>query len=84
VLVAAALIAVLSHIRFGSANTYHATFAEAAGLRAGQSVRIATVPVGKVDAVDLSSDNSVNVTSPSPRPISLHLDQALIRHERGW
>jgi ABC-type transporter Mla subunit MlaD len=37
VLVAAALIAVLSHIRFGSANTYHATFAEAAPVQVRRS-----------------------------------------------
>jgi phospholipid/cholesterol/gamma-HCH transport system substrate-binding protein len=80
--VAAALIAVLPQIRFGSANTYHAIFAEAAGLGAGQPVRIAAVPVGKVDAVDTASDNSINVTFTVAKPYQLYTStRALIRHE---
>jgi hypothetical protein len=82
VLVAAALIAVLPQIRLGSANTYHANFAEGAGLRAGQPVRIAAVPVGKVDAVDKASDNSINVTLTIAKTYRLYTStRALIRHE---
>jgi hypothetical protein len=82
VLVAAALVVVLPQVHFGSANAYHANFAEAAGLRAGQSVRIATVPVGEVDAVDLASDNSVNVSFTVPKTYQLYTStRALIRHE---
>jgi ABC-type transporter Mla subunit MlaD len=82
VLVVAALIAVLPQVRFGSANAYHANFAEVAGLRAGQSVRIATVPVGKVDAVDPASDSSVNVTFTVAKTYQLYTStRALIRHE---
>lgn len=82
VLVAAALVAVLAQVRFGSANAYHANFAEAAGLRAGQSVRIATVPVGKVDAVDRASDDSVNVTFTVAKTYQLYTStRALIRRE---
>jgi ABC-type transporter Mla subunit MlaD len=78
---AAALIAVLPQIRFGSANTYHANFAEAAGLRAGQPVRIAAVPVGKVDAVDKASDRSINVTFTVAKTYQLYTStRALIRH----
>jgi virulence factor Mce-like protein len=82
VLVAAALIAVLQQIRFGAANTYHANFAEAAGLRAGQPVRIAAVPVGKVDAVDKASDNGIDVTFTVAKTYQLYTStRALIRHE---
>jgi ABC-type transporter Mla subunit MlaD len=82
VLVAAALIAVLPQIRLGSANTYHANFAEGAGLRAGQPVRIAAVPVGKVDAVDKASDDSINVTFTVAKTYQLYTStRALIRHE---
>jgi ABC-type transporter Mla subunit MlaD len=82
VLVAAALIAVRQQIRFGSANTYHANFAEAAGLRAGQPVRIAAVPVGKVDAVDSTSDNSIDVTFTVAKAYRLYTStRALIRLE---
>jgi ABC-type transporter Mla subunit MlaD len=82
VLVAAALVAVLQQIRFGSANSYHANFAEAAGLRPGQPVRIAAVPVGKVDAVDSASDNSIDVTFAVAKTYQLYTSTlALIRHE---
>jgi virulence factor Mce-like protein len=82
VLVAAALVAVLPQVRFGSANAYHANFADAAGLRAGQSVRIATVSVGKVDAVDRASDDSVNVTFTVAKTYQLYTStRALIRRE---
>jgi phospholipid/cholesterol/gamma-HCH transport system substrate-binding protein len=82
VLVAAALIAVLRQIRFGSANTYHANFAEGAGLRVGQSVRIAAVPVGEVDAVDKASDDSINVTFTVAKTYQLYTStRALIRLE---
>jgi virulence factor Mce-like protein len=82
VLVVAALIAVLPQIRLGSANTYHANFAEGAGLRAGQPVRIAAVPVGKVDAVDTASDNSIDVTFTIAKTYQLYTStRALIRHE---
>lgn len=37
----------------GGGNTYHAAFSEAAGLKAGDEVRIAGVKVGKVEKVDL-------------------------------
>ena len=82
VLVAAAQIAVLPQIRFGWANSHHANFAERAGLRAGEPVRIAAVPVGKVDAVDKASDNSINVTFTVAKTYQLYTStRALIRHE---
>lgn len=45
----------------GGGTVYEAQFSEAAGLRAGDEVRIAGVRVGKVDAVDLG-DTTVDVT----------------------
>jgi phospholipid/cholesterol/gamma-HCH transport system substrate-binding protein len=39
----------------GGGDTYHAAFAEAGGLRAGDPVRIAGVTVGKVTGVDLEN-----------------------------
>jgi ABC-type transporter Mla subunit MlaD len=81
-LVAAALIAAFPQIRFGQANTYHASFAEAAGLRAGQPVRISAVPVGTVDGVDKASDNSISVTFTVDKTYQLYTStRALIRHE---
>ena len=46
-LVAAGLVVVFGQFRFGSGNTFHATFTEASRLKAGQDVRIAGVPVGR-------------------------------------
>ena len=60
-LVAAGLIVVFGQFRFASGNTFHATFAEASRLKAGQDVRIAGVPVGSVQAVKLNPDNTVDV-----------------------
>ncbi len=45
----------------GSGDTYHASFAEAGGLKANDEVRIAGVRVGKVTGIDLAG-NKVDVT----------------------
>ncbi|WP_319451031.1 MULTISPECIES: MCE family protein [unclassified Mycobacterium] len=60
-LVAAGLVVVFGQFRFASGNTFHANFAEASRLKAGQDVRIAGVPVGSVKKVKLNPDNSVDV-----------------------
>jgi len=60
-LVAAGLVVVFGQFRFSSSNTFHATFADASRLRAGQDVRIAGVPVGSVDSVTLNPDNTVDI-----------------------
>jgi phospholipid/cholesterol/gamma-HCH transport system substrate-binding protein len=60
-LVAAGLVVVFGQFRFSSGETYHATFAEASRLKAGQDVRIAGVPVGSVKEIDLNPDNTVDV-----------------------
>ncbi len=61
-LVGAGLVVVFGQFRFASGNTFHATFAEASRLKAGQDVRIAGVPVGSVKGVKLNPDNTVDVT----------------------
>ncbi|MFI5426506.1 MlaD family protein [Aeromicrobium sp. UC242_57] len=45
----------------GGGDTYHAEFAEIGGLKAGNEVRIAGVPVGKVNGIELAG-NKVRVT----------------------
>ncbi|GAA0336814.1 MCE family protein [Actinoallomurus spadix] len=42
---------------FAGGTTYSAAFSEAAGLKAGEEVRIAGVKVGKVSSVDLDGDH---------------------------
>jgi phospholipid/cholesterol/gamma-HCH transport system substrate-binding protein len=61
VMVAAGLVLVFGKFRFSSGQTYHATFAEASRLKAGQDVRIAGVPVGSVKGISLNPDNTVDV-----------------------
>jgi phospholipid/cholesterol/gamma-HCH transport system substrate-binding protein len=59
------LIALLMVLAFNAANlpvigggtTYHAAFAEAAGLKPGDEVRVAGVKVGKVKGIDLEGDH---------------------------
>jgi phospholipid/cholesterol/gamma-HCH transport system substrate-binding protein len=68
-LTAAALAAVLAFNlqRFEGGTGYSAAFSEAAGLKAGEEVRIAGVKVGKVTNVDLEGDHvRVKFTSSSP------------------
>jgi phospholipid/cholesterol/gamma-HCH transport system substrate-binding protein len=43
--------------RFSGSTTYSAAFSEAAGLKAGEEVRIAGVKVGKVESVGLEGDH---------------------------
>lgn len=59
VIVVAVLLALnLQSIPFiGGGTVYHAAFAEAAGLKSGEEVRIAGVKVGKVESVDLDGDH---------------------------
>ena len=59
--VAAGLVVVFGDFRFGPESTYHATFIDASRLKAGQKVRIAGVPVGKVSGLKLNPDNTVDV-----------------------
>ncbi|WP_040798608.1 MCE family protein [Nocardia higoensis] len=55
------LILVFGQYRGGSATGYSAVFADASGLRRGDTVRIAGVPVGTVRGVELREDHSVLV-----------------------
>src|ERR1700755_357131 len=80
-LVGAGLIVVFGQFRFASGNTYHATFAEASRLKAGQDVRIAGVPVGSVKGVELNPDNTVDVTFDVSNRYQLYTStRALVRY----
>lgn len=56
-LVNAGLILVFGQLRSGGATTYAAEFTSASGLKAGDKVRIAGVPVGAVTSVALTEDH---------------------------
>lgn len=54
--------AVMGETRPGDRTAYHATFDDVSGLMPGDQVRVAGVTVGKVDAVRVRDDASVQVT----------------------
>ncbi|MEE2032702.1 MCE family protein [Rhodococcus chondri] len=61
VLVFAGLAVVFSQARFTGSEGYHATFTDVSGLKSGDKVRIAGVPVGSVGGVDIGDDNHAEV-----------------------
>ena len=81
-LVAAMLVVVFGEFRFASENRYHATFEQASRLKAGQDVRIAGVPVGRVNAVTLNENNTVDVSFDVDKRYQLYTSsKALVRYE---
>jgi len=56
------LFLVFGEYRSGSTSDYSAVFTDASSLEAGDSVRVAGVRVGTVDAITLRSDNTVVVS----------------------
>jgi phospholipid/cholesterol/gamma-HCH transport system substrate-binding protein len=56
-----AIIAVFGQLRFEPRNTYYAVFSNVSGLKEGTFVRIAGVEVGKVKAITVRDDATVNV-----------------------
>ncbi|TQF67011.1 MCE family protein [Rhodococcus spelaei] len=61
VLVNAGLILVFGQIRGGGANTYAAEFVNVSGLKSGDKVRIAGVPVGAVSSVAFGENHRAQV-----------------------
>jgi phospholipid/cholesterol/gamma-HCH transport system substrate-binding protein len=81
-LVAAMLVVVFGQFRFASEEDYHATFTDASRLKAGQDVRIAGVPVGKVGAVKLNPDNTVDVAFNVDKRYKLYTStRAVVRYQ---
>ncbi|MGW0044927.1 MCE family protein [Rhodococcus sp. NPDC003348] len=62
VLIFAGLAVVFSQFRFSSADGYNAEFTSASGLKSGDKVRIAGVPVGTVKGVEVGDDNLAEVS----------------------
>ncbi|WP_430330870.1 MCE family protein [Rhodococcus sp. ACT016] len=82
VLIFAGLAIVFSQARFSSTDGYRAEFTNASGLKSGEKVRIAGVPVGTVKGVEVGSDNlayvSFNVDTKYPL---LQSTRATVRYE---
>lgn len=70
-LTTAILATVVGNMRFGPQNTYSAVFTSASGLAAGEDVKIAGVPVGKITDVRLNSptDSIVEFTVDSEQTL---------------
>ncbi len=67
----AALFAIFGQYRGGAENKYTAVFDDVSSLKNGDSVRVAGVRVGTVDAVELQPDNTVRVGFAADRDIVL-------------
>ena len=70
-LLTGALFAIFAQYRGGAQNRYTAVFDDASSLKAGDSVRVAGVQVGKVNRVSLEPDNTVSVGFGADRDIVL-------------
>ncbi|RVW08065.1 MCE family protein [Prescottella agglutinans] len=81
-LIFAGLAIVFSQFRFSSSEGYHATFADASGLKSGDKVRIAGVPVGSVKSVGVDDDNHAEVKfSVDSQYTLLASTKATVRYE---
>jgi phospholipid/cholesterol/gamma-HCH transport system substrate-binding protein len=75
-------VVVFGEFRFASESKYHATFTDAARLKAGQDVRISGVPVGTVDSLKLNPDNTVDVAFEVDKKYQLYTStRAVVRYE---
>lgn len=61
ILVFAGLAVVFSQARFSGSEGYRATFTDVSGLKPGDKVRIAGVPVGSVGGIDIGDGNVAEV-----------------------
>ncbi|MGV9840021.1 MCE family protein [Nocardia niigatensis] len=60
-IVSAMLVVVVGDLRFVSTRSYHALFTSASGMKVGDDVKVAGVPVGKVKSVDFAHDKLVEI-----------------------
>ncbi|MEO9220183.1 MAG: MCE family protein [Mycobacteriaceae bacterium] len=61
-LILSALVVIFGQFRFTSTTSYQAMFTNASGLKSGERVRIAGVPVGTVAGVSVTKDNVAKVS----------------------
>lgn len=78
----AGLAIVFSQVRFSSSNGFHATFSDVSGLKSGDKVRIAGVPVGSVTGVSIGDSNQAEVEFDVDTKYSLMKStKATVRYE---
>ena len=77
-----AMFAIFSQLRFQREAFYNADFTNVSGLKNGQFVRIAGVEVGKVKAMSIKPDNTVEVMfSADPSVVLTEGTRAVIRYD---
>src|SRR3546814_6533209 len=73
---------VFSQVRFSSSNGFHATVSDVSGLKSGDKVRIAGVPVGSVTGVSIGDSNQAEVEFDVDTKYSLMKStKATVRYE---
>lgn len=78
VVLAGILVAVFDNVQVQSARTYRARFADASGLAAGDTVRVAGVTVGRVNSLTMvQPGNQVLVTFTASAAVRLTRDTSL-------
>lgn len=60
-LILGGLFVVFGQMRFGEHTRFHATFDDVSGLEKGQFVRVSGVEVGRVEAVEFTENNRIDV-----------------------
>ncbi|MFJ2667481.1 MCE family protein [Nocardia fluminea] len=80
--ISAMLVVVVGDLRFIPSNTYRAQFTSASGMKSGDDVKVAGVPVGKVKALSFAADHFVEVVFTVDRDVRvLNSSTAAIRYK---
>ncbi|MEU1994044.1 MlaD family protein [Nocardia gamkensis] len=80
--ISAMLVIVVGNLRFVPTRSYRALFTSASGMKPGDDVKVAGVPVGKVKSVQFAPDRLVEVAFTVDREIPvLHSSTAAIRYK---
>ncbi|MFE3002775.1 MCE family protein [Nocardia sp. NPDC059246] len=80
--ISAMLVIVVGDLRFVPTYTYRALFTSASGMKSGDDVKVAGVPVGKVKSVDFASNHLVEVEFTVDRDVQiLNSSTAAIRYK---
>ncbi|GGO01071.1 MCE family protein [Nocardia rhizosphaerihabitans] len=80
--ISAMLVVVVGEMRFVPSRTYRALFTSASGMKSGDDVKVAGVPVGKVKSVDFAPNHLVLVAFTVDRDVDvLTSSTAAIRYK---
>ncbi|WP_327097647.1 MCE family protein [Nocardia vinacea] len=70
-IISAMLVVLVGELRFVPTRTYRALFTSVSGMKAGDDVKVAGVPVGKVKSVEFARDHLVEVAFTVDRDIEV-------------